>query len=238
MSSASVRCTDVAGRARNAVASRPEAARVAQILRSRIISGELAPGQPVRQEEVAAELSVSRLPVREALKAIEAEGFVEHRMNAGFAVTKWSVEDFREICFMRQLLETELLATIRWPTDVELGRLTDINLAIRQVSARPDAARVVALNRDLHLAIFSLSPLRRFRAEVQRLWGLWDTYRAIYVRHASRHDPREWTTVVHDHDQIIAMLRRRNRAGLIKVSDRHRQQGMERALLYVAEVGF
>jgi DNA-binding GntR family transcriptional regulator len=225
----------VAGQARNEVASRPEAARVAQILRSRIISGELSPGQPVRQEEVAAELSVSRLPVREALKAIEAEGFVEHRMNAGFAVTKWSVEDFRELCLLRKVLETELLATIRWPTEAELARLADTNSAIRQVSARPDATRVVALNRDLHLAIFALSPLRRFRDEVRRLWGLWDTYRAIYVQHASRHDPQEWTTVVSDHDQIITMLRRRNRAGLITVSDRHRQQGMERALSHVAE---
>src|ERR1044071_628876 len=55
---------------------RTVAAEAAEILRQRILSGALRGGQPIRQEQIAQELGVSRIPLREALKKLQAEGFV------------------------------------------------------------------------------------------------------------------------------------------------------------------
>ena len=60
--------------------------RIAAHLREAILSGEIVPGQWIRQEEVAARLGASRLPVREALRMLEAEGLTEHEANKGSRV--------------------------------------------------------------------------------------------------------------------------------------------------------
>ncbi|MDQ1663222.1 MAG: hypothetical protein QOJ68_3202, partial [Blastococcus sp.] len=59
------------------------AARVAGYLREAILSGQIAPGEWIRQEEVAERLGASRLPVREALRILEAEGLAEHERHRG-----------------------------------------------------------------------------------------------------------------------------------------------------------
>ena len=61
--------------------------RVADEVRRMIVSGELLPGHPVRQEHMAGRLGVSRLPVREALRQLAADGLVSHVHNVGYTVT-------------------------------------------------------------------------------------------------------------------------------------------------------
>ena len=79
--------------------------RVAESLRQAILSGEIVPGQRVRQEEVAERLSSSRLPVREALRMLEAEGLIEHRSNKGARVPRLSMHEVDVVYQMRERLE-------------------------------------------------------------------------------------------------------------------------------------
>jgi DNA-binding GntR family transcriptional regulator len=90
--------------------NRETAARqVADILRRRILSGELPEGQYIRQEAVAQELGVSRLPVREALVLLETQGLVENVKYKGAVVSTMSPSEIEEIYALRGLLEGFLL---------------------------------------------------------------------------------------------------------------------------------
>jgi DNA-binding GntR family transcriptional regulator len=194
-----------------------EAVRVARELRDRIVAGELEPGTPIRQDEIAEAHNVSRIPVREALHILQAEGFVEHKMNAGYRVVQWSVSDLRQLFLMRSLLEKELLQTIRWPTDDELADLTQINKRIGTANQADDLSTLVTLNSQFHMRIFELSPLQLVLFEAKRIWALSEIYRAIYLD-----NPRLREQVVTDHKQIITALRRHAREQLLDVSEAHR----------------
>ena len=74
-------------------------------LRRRIVAGEIRPGDPIRPDQLAAELRVSRVPIREALRILEGEGIVEHRPHHGAVLATLRAEDLREIYRLRQVLE-------------------------------------------------------------------------------------------------------------------------------------
>ena len=76
-------------------------------LRDAIAAGELRPGERIGQEAVAAEIGVSLIPVREALRILESEGLVTYRPRRGYLVTELDLADFEEIYRLRALLETD-----------------------------------------------------------------------------------------------------------------------------------
>lgn len=94
-----------------------------EILRARILSGELAAHATLREQALARELGVSRSPVREALRRLDAAGFVQFVPNRGATVLAWSVEQMRETDFVRASLESRAagLAAVRIrPIDLQL----------------------------------------------------------------------------------------------------------------------
>src|SRR3954470_16750413 len=82
---------------------------IAETLREEILRGVVAPGQALRQEELADRFGVSRLPVRDALLRLEAQGLVHVYPNRGAFVITLSADEVREIYEMRILLEGDLL---------------------------------------------------------------------------------------------------------------------------------
>ena len=87
---------------------RSEAAseRVAAHLRRAILNGEIPPGTKIRQEEVAEQLGASRLPVREALRMLEAEGLTQLEVNKGARVPAFDRDELEVIYEMRERIET------------------------------------------------------------------------------------------------------------------------------------
>lgn len=77
-----------------------------------IFTGELLPGQSIRQELMAERLQVSRLPVREALDGLTATGLVTHVHNVGYTVTRLDRSEFDQVYLMRALLESEVLGRV------------------------------------------------------------------------------------------------------------------------------
>ena len=79
-------------------------------LRRRIVAGELPEGTPLRQEKLAAELGVSRVPLREAIRQLEAEGLVTTEVHKGTVVSSLSPPEIEELFEIRTQLETWLFA--------------------------------------------------------------------------------------------------------------------------------
>jgi len=145
-------------------------------IRGLIIDRVLLPGEKIRQVDLAERIGVSRSPLREALRTLEAEGAVAYEVNRGYVVARLDDDDLAQIHHMRAILEGELLRTIV-PGGVHLiGVLTAANERLRPAIEARDIAEVLRLNREFHFAIFNCSPLNQFRREVTRLWQLSEGY--------------------------------------------------------------
>jgi DNA-binding GntR family transcriptional regulator len=134
------------------VDGRPEAAtsvRVADHLREAILGGAIQPGEWIRQEEVAERLGASRLPVREALRILEAEGLTTHERNKGARVPQLDQHEVDVVYQMRERLEPlALTESIPHLTADDLARLDDVR---QRIEANDDLSRFLARDREFHL---------------------------------------------------------------------------------------
>lgn len=185
-------------------------------IRQMIISGALLPGQKVHQGEIAAQLNVSRIPVREALSTLQAEGVLDYKPNTGFTVARFSGEDLAEIYLMRRLLETELMQTVDL-TKVDADELQRLNDHLQTLSSVDDPDEWQSTNLDFHFLIFDQSPLKLVREEIRRLWYMSSFYRSLYIQEV---DSR--LRVHDDHEQMIAAVRENDIDRLVALSDEHR----------------
>jgi DNA-binding GntR family transcriptional regulator len=191
--------------------------RAVEAVREMIVRRELAPGQKIRQVELAARLGVSRSPLREALSSLEAEGLLAHEPQRGYVVARMQVDHLAQIYRMRELLESEVLRTARRPTALDLARLRALNDEIAQALDDGSLTRMLAANRAFHLALFGLSPLGLVRREIERLWNISEPYRAAYLCL-----PQTRRRVIREHAAMVDALERGDTARLVRLAERHR----------------
>ena len=154
-------------------------ARVAGYLRDAILSGEIAPGERIRQEDVAARFGTSRLPVREALRMLEAEGLTEHEQNKGARVPHLQQHEVDVIYQMRERLEPlALTESLRLLDTATLDRL---ELVQREIEANQDVDAFLALDREFHLLTYSGCPIEQVTSIVTRLWNSTQHDRRAFV---------------------------------------------------------
>lgn len=178
-----------------------------QRLRRMVLDGSLSPGEQIRQQEMAESMGVSRVPLREALNVLADQGLLQHRPHSGYFVSKRSPEEVRQIRRMLELLETELLNSIRWPTDAEMAQLRQLNDQMRVSSQAHDWIGLMNLNRDFHFRIFGLSPDRLILDELQRLFTLADPLIAQKLA-----NPAAAARALIEHEAILDALQRGDRA--------------------------
>lgn len=153
--------------------------RVADHLRRAILSGEIAPGQWIRQEEVAERLGASRLPVREALRMLEAEGLTEHEPRRGARVPSLTMYEVDVIYRMRERLEPLALSESMPNLDASaLAGLADIQ---DQIERNDDVDEFLALDRAFHLISYTGCRIDPLTSMVTRLWNSTQYYRRAYV---------------------------------------------------------
>jgi DNA-binding GntR family transcriptional regulator len=133
-------------------------------LKAAILSGRLLPGQPVRQDDVATKLGVSRAPVREAMNQLEREGFLEFRPRRGFIVPTLDIDEVEEIFQIRMLLEEHAARTAtqrRTIEDIAMVRGLLTAMQGERMENAESIARWAALNREFHSAIVEASQQKR-----------------------------------------------------------------------------
>jgi DNA-binding GntR family transcriptional regulator len=125
---------------------------IAETLRTAIVDGTLAPGAPLRQEAIARHFSVSAIPVREALRQLEAEGWVKVEMNKGATVAPLSADEACEIYEIRAALES-LAIGLAIPVHTP-ATLRHAEALCKAASAETDPALYVARNQAFHLSLY------------------------------------------------------------------------------------
>jgi DNA-binding GntR family transcriptional regulator len=154
-------------------------ARVAAYLRGLILHDELRPGDRIRQEEIADRLGASRLPVRVALRMLEAEGLTEHEPNKGARVPRLTMHEVDVIYRMRERLEPLAMAeSLPQLTDADHAHLEDVQ---GQIEQNTDLDRFLDLDREFHLGTYSGCHIDPLNAMVTRLWNSSQHYRRAYV---------------------------------------------------------
>ena len=129
--------------------------RVYSELRRRIRELDLPPGAPLRKEEIALQLGVSRAPVSDAIARLAEEGLVEVFPQHGSFVTPIRAAEVREALFIRSALETEAMRRVTQKADDNLMHALDRNLAEQKSAlASGDLVRFYDLDESLHAAIF------------------------------------------------------------------------------------
>ena len=187
---------------------------VTQLLRQSLDRGRWASGAALRQEEIAAEFGVSRVPVREALFQLQAEGLVHMVPNKGMFVRSVSEADLREWFHLRLLLESDVLTqAVPLHTPASINRVETVQAALDKAQAVADW---IAGDREFHEALYapaqrpeSMAIVRRLRHQVDRFYFArmkpgtraqgWHEEHHALIRAVRRRDPRSAARVLQGH---------------------------------------
>lgn len=162
--------------------------RVAEIIGQRILSGKLQPGQRIKQDELANELEISRIPVRDALRILETRGLVTLKANTGARVASLTAHDMDISYKIRERLEPLLLAESM--PNLTAADIADMRAIKAQMEATDDVETFLTLNREFHWAAFRGNESPILAQIVERLWDTTQVYRHAYARLALQDDER------------------------------------------------
>jgi DNA-binding GntR family transcriptional regulator len=163
---------------------RPKTAQqaVAEALRRDITSGKLAPGSWIVQDTVAEQFGMSRIPIREALKTLEAEEYITYVPHSGYRVAKLGLEDLTEVFRLRDILEEALIRdAMPHVTDDTVDAMRAQMAEMDRAAAADDLIAVGLANRQFHFLSFEGSRMARTKRIVTQLWNTADAYRPLYA---------------------------------------------------------
>ena len=163
----------------SAAATGPASQRVADHLREAILDGDIGPGQRVRQAVVAEQFGASRLPVREALRMLEAEGLIEHEANKGARVPLLDMHEVDIIYQMRERLEP--LALSQSIPHLTAGDMRALEQIQDEIETNSDVRGFLQLDRQFHLLTYSGCHFDQLTSMVTRLWNSTQHYRRAFV---------------------------------------------------------
>jgi DNA-binding GntR family transcriptional regulator len=186
-------------------------------LRRDILTGALPAGQTISQVQLAAKLGVSRTPLREALRLLEREGFVEAEHNKQVRVTPYRIEDLEQVYAMRITLEA--LAV----------RLSVPHLSSGDIEAMAEAHEKMCFYADRHDYEGWERPHREFHgkllghsgAMLLRTLSQLSDHAERYRYAASTQAPMAWSNSISDHQAILGATRTRDVARIAELIGRH-----------------
>jgi len=190
-------------------------------LREAILNGYFEPGEKLDQDLIAEELGVSRTPVREALKRLESEGFVEVRPHYGAFIAEVSRQDIREIYEIRTLLEAEVVRQVT-PVIPE-PVLDELERSLAETWAQFDAgdsAKHFENDVSFHETIISFAENKLLREILDSL-----TNRISVVRRFAQLQPGyHMTESFKEHHAILQAMQQRDPEQVAKLMRGHLDQ--------------
>jgi DNA-binding GntR family transcriptional regulator len=185
---------------------------VAEIIRERIIVGIYGRGMKLKQADLAEELGVSVTPVREALLALEAEGYVRGTRHKGLVVPELVHERLGEIYELRVTLERDLTAAaLENMTPAGLGQMLDLQRSLETALETDDLYLVRAANYRFHFCLYEMAERPQTLHFVRVLWAQYpftaqDVKRDRPARMRSEHDVFLRKLEEHDHAGAVAAM--------------------------------
>jgi len=196
------------------------ASAVAEKLREQIIRGEVPENSQLRQDAIAAQFQVSRIPVREALRQLEAEGLIAIVPNRGAVVTALSPNDIEELFTIRALLEPDVLK-------LSIPRLTEEDFAeadevlhqyVMELRREESVSLWGRLNWQFHSILYSRANRPHFMSIIRNVNNNGERYTRLqlYLTHGVKRANQE-------HHELLHLCRKRETAAACKLLRQHIQ---------------
>jgi DNA-binding GntR family transcriptional regulator len=187
---------------------------VADTLRTAILTGTLDDGLALRQDELAGTFGVSRMPVREALRQLEAEGLVDFKPHKGAVVAQLPLEEIWEVYEMRLMAETfALRLSLPHLTAEALDRAAAL---LDDIDGERDVTRWGQLNRQFHATLYSGAPRKRLASLIDQLHGSIDRYLRFLLTSLAYEDRSR-----DEHRAILAACRAGDCDGAVEAMRQH-----------------
>lgn len=153
--------------------------RIADALRNAILDGVLKPGQRIRQEFIAEQYGASRLPVREALRILQADGLVTLVPNSGAWVSQLDQRECAESYEIRERLEPLLLRESM--PELTAADFTRLHELADQLETESGVETFLRLDREFHLLTYSGAHAALLTGIIDRLWNTTQHYRRTFA---------------------------------------------------------
>lgn len=191
---------------------------VVETLREKILNGAIKAGQPLRQAALAEELNVSRIPVREALLQLEAEGLVSFEPHKGATATELNVNQVDELFELRAMLEADLLAaSIPNLTDEKLEEATNLLEKLNQSLGKENAANTWSeLNSNYHNCLYSGANRPQTQDLINTLNKNADRYIRMHLLWAGGISKAE-----SEHNELLALCKNKDINNAVELMKQH-----------------
>lgn len=201
---------------------------IADALREAILRGIFQEGQSLRQDEIATQFGVSRIPVREALKHLEAEGLVTLHLNRGAMVSVLTAAEAQEICEIRSALEVKAmqLAIPKLNTS-DLEKAAVILEASDQTS---DAGVLAKLNWEFHATLYASAERPRLLIMIKNLHVNIDRYVRLQMAQMDYQERSQ-----KEHYQLLDACRQQDTKAAVRLLKRHIDTAGEQLVTYLLQ---
>lgn len=188
-------------------------------LRERILNLEFPEGVPLRQDTLAAEFGVSRIPLREALLQLEGEGLVTQTAHKGYAVSVLSLDEIREIFDLRALIEVDLLQrALPHITSAVIAEAREILEAFDESLTAPSAERQWGhFNWRFHATLCQPAGRHRSLDILRKLHRNADRYLRLQLNLSDHNNAR----AREEHDRLVTLCEARDNAEASRLLNEH-----------------
>lgn len=201
---------------------------IADALREAILHGIFGEGQSLRQDEIATQFGVSRIPVREALRQLEAEGLVTLHLNRGAIVSVLTAAELQEICEIRSALEVKAIElAIPKIREVDIEKAAVILEASNQAT---DAGALAKLNWEFHATLYATAERPRLLAMIKTLQINCDRYVRVQM---AQMDCQERSHK--EHYQILDACQKRDAKLAVSLLKQHIDIAGEQLIAYLKQ---
>lgn len=209
-------------------------------VRNKILAGEYPLGSPLKPHRLAADIGVSRTPIRDALRLLETDGLVVMRPRLGARVVSLSIEQFSHLCAMRLALESYaagLAAAHRTEEQLEQLRAAFASLAAggAKLGANPGDVELISeyqqLDLQFHIVLLEAAQNPLMKAECTRIHLLDHLLSGKFMHTATPLDGRQDAAAnVREHEALLRAVERRDVAGARLAMERHLKPVVDRSI--------
>ena len=187
-------------------------------LRDAILRGALAPGEKIIEEQLCADLGISRAPLREALRLLGQQGLVEHLPRRGARVTDWSTSDILQLFALRHVLERHAIELALPLTDPASG-LGPVRVALDRMRGATDELERDDAHRGFHATVVALAENRQLNIALEPILLKLQLPMAMNLREEARHHRAD--DGIARHQAILTALESNDAATVIASLEDH-----------------
>lgn len=186
----------------------------------KIRTREYEPGYRLVLAAIADDLGISVVPVREAIRQLEAEGMVTYERNVGASVTTYNREAYYESMDIVATVEANATAqSAPYLNAEDIARAREINQRMRELDIHHDAEEFTQLNKEFHSVLFSKCPNERLKDLVVDQWRQLEYHRVSTFRYV----PERAQESTREHEQLVSLIEAGAEPAYIeKVARQHR----------------